>query len=53
VAAEREQMPSEDEMRTVVAADLFDDLVASLEGAAQPNDALTRAAVRARRQVEC
>lgn len=49
---EREPMPSGDELRTVVAADLIDDLVASLDGTAEPNDALTRAAERARRQVE-
>lgn len=48
---ERESMPSPNEVLTAVAADLFDDLVASLDRAAQPNDALTRAAERARRQV--
>ena len=51
MADEREQVPSGDEMRTVAAADLFDDLVASQDRATQPNDALTRAAERARRQV--
>lgn len=53
MAEEREQMPYRDEVRTAVAAHFFDDLVASLDCAAQPNDALGRAAERARRQVMC
>jgi uncharacterized protein (DUF1778 family) len=51
VADEREQMPSGDEVRTVVAADLFNDLVASLDRVPQPNEALARAAERTRHRV--
>jgi uncharacterized protein (DUF1778 family) len=51
VAEERERLPSRDEVRTAVAADLFDDLVASLDRVPQPNEALARAAERARHRV--
>jgi uncharacterized protein (DUF1778 family) len=52
VADEGEQMPPrDDEVRTAVATDLFDDLVASLDRVPQPNEALARAAERARHRV--
>jgi hypothetical protein len=51
VADERERLPSSDEVRTGVPADFFDDLVASLDRAGQPNEELARAAERARCRV--
>jgi hypothetical protein len=51
VTDEREQLPPRDEVRTAVAADLFDDLVASLDRVPQPNAALVRAAELARHRV--
>lgn len=51
VADEREQRPSRDEVRTAVAPEFFDDLVASLHHEAQPNKALARAADRAHRRI--
>lgn len=44
MADEGEQLPpGDDEVRTAVATDLFDDLVASLDRVPQPNEALVRA----------
>jgi uncharacterized protein (DUF1778 family) len=51
VADEHERLPSSDEVRTGVAAHFFDDLVASLDRVPQPNEALVRAAERARHRV--
>ncbi len=44
----RDRVPPQDEAHTALPAALFDDLVDSLARPTQPNDALTRAADRAR-----
>lgn len=51
MADEREQLPSRDEVRTAVAADFCDEILASLDRPAKPNDALVRAVERARRHL--
>jgi hypothetical protein len=51
VADERERLPSRDEVRTAVAAEFFDDVVAGLHRVPQPNEALAPAAERARHRV--
>jgi uncharacterized protein (DUF1778 family) len=48
---ERDHVPPQDEARTALPAALFDDLFDSLARPAQPNDALARAAERARQHV--
>jgi uncharacterized protein (DUF1778 family) len=48
--AERDHVPPQDEDHTILAAVLFDDLVDSLARPARPNDALARAAERARQR---